>query len=287
MTTEIQTNETFETASVPADRRTIVHIADLHLRDEPDAQSALRAVEDVFLHVARTQPDAALIALTGDIAHHGGRRAYERLADALAAAPEQIGRIPLRLIPGNHDDTGLLARIFPDQAPRRGGGQGPASTALGWCIVEDFPDLTLIRLDTCLPGQPDGALSPARLSWLAEALDRARMPVLILQHHPPFPSGQANLDAFGLADSKRLAEVLRPWRHKIVAMLCGHHHRDAGGLWRGIPVFCNSGLAHGWTLATGPDDPLREVVQDPAHAVVEIGKDTVLSRRIPISGRVE
>ena len=115
------------------------------------------------------QPDAVLV--TGDIAHHASDAEYEQVLELLA-----LLRVPLYVLPGNHDDRRSLHRHF--EVPGADGEPVQYSADLG--------DLRLIAIDTTRPGEDPGALDAARLGWLDEELATApKTPTLLAMHHPP------------------------------------------------------------------------------------------------------
>ncbi len=201
----------------------LVQLSDSHVgADWADTDPVARlaaAIESV--RALRPQPDAVLV--TGDIAHHATDAEYEQVLELLAPL-----RVPLYVLPGNHDDRRSLNRHFG--VPGADGEPVQYSADLG--------HLRLVAIDTTRPGEDPGALDAARLGWLDEELAMApETPTLLAMHHPPLLTGVPVWDELGLPDADRqaLGEVIarHPQVRRIVA---GHFHRTIIGQLAGRAV---------------------------------------------------
>ena len=90
-----------------------IHITDTHfvpkgqiLYGRDPAVALGRCVEDIN----RTQSDADLCVITGDLTHWGEQEAFEHLREYLHKL-----QIPLRLLLGNHDDRETFRSVFHAQ----------------------------------------------------------------------------------------------------------------------------------------------------------------------------
>src|SRR5690606_11798793 len=165
-------------------------------------------------------PDVVL--LTGDLADGGAPEPYVELRRRLAPLP-----MALYLMPGNHDDRSALREAFPEADYLR---QDP--DFLHFDV--DLGRLRLIALDSLVPGQVHGALCPRRLEWLAQRLEEQKdKPVVLAIHHPPFKTGIARMDAYGMLEgAEDFAEIVA--RHpRVERLLCGHLHRAIQVRWAG------------------------------------------------------
>ncbi len=193
----------------------IVQMTDCHLF----AQGAhtLRGVAtwprfEAIVESIRTQlADADLLVLTGDTAHDESAATYEAVSRHLAAWRDRV-----RVIPGNHDDRGLLRASFS---------AGIACLHGRVAFHVRLCDWQVIGLDSQRPGALAGSLGLVQLDWLRSQLQQHEVPTLVFVHHPPVSVGSAWLDKIGLDDAAKLAEVLREMPH-VRLVGCGHVHQE-------------------------------------------------------------
>jgi len=197
----------------------VLQLTDLHLMC--NAEMTLKGVctrqtlEDVLQFVRDAEQagrwDFDHIIITGDIAHDEQLATYEALREMLG---EWLPRC--RMIPGNHDDRGLIRRVFPEIVPAE-----PYVTfsfaADGW---------RLIGLDTHLPGQVAGRIDKEQLDWLAGELRASSSPSTILyMHHPPFHVQSNWLDAINLQEFAAFIGLLGSFP-QVRAICTGHVHQQ-------------------------------------------------------------
>lgn len=201
--------------------RRVVQITDTHLFADPAralkgiaTDAALRAV----LAAARDDLAAAdLVLLTGDLAHDERDETYQRLR-ALVAEYVPVD-VPLRAIPGNHDDPALIAARF------------------GAATVADLGDWVCVPLDSHLPGQVEGRLSVVELARLDDALRQAcGRSVLIAVHHHPVDVGSLWMDGIALTNHEDLFAIIRN-HGNVRAIINGHIHQEFEGERDGVRVF--------------------------------------------------
>lgn len=201
-----------------------VVLSDLHLGPPGTAVNGLDPAKRLVAAVEainRDHPDAAFVALAGDLADRGEVAAYYLLQDILSAL-----RVPCHITLGNHDDPQAFLSVF---GAERLHPQARVSEVL------DQGGYRIILLDTTTPGTHAGALCEGRRNWLIAQLDEAEdRPVIIVMHH------HANrlslpVDLIPLADGAGFAEILK--RHPDVRMvISGHVHLTTSGVWHGLPV---------------------------------------------------
>jgi 3',5'-cyclic AMP phosphodiesterase CpdA len=146
-----------------------------------------------------------LLLLTGDLADDGTPETYARLHASLLT----VG-CPFVVLPGNHDDRAALQDELTGEAVWPG-------------RRLDMADLTLLMLDTSLPGRDEGEVIAEHREWL-EAQETAGRRTVLVMHHPPFKVGIPGMDAIACRGGDRLL----PWlasRPEVEAVLCGHVHR--------------------------------------------------------------
>lgn len=196
----------------------LVQLSDFHIgADWLDVDPVARLAATIdSVRALRFQRDGVLV--TGDIAHHASDAEYEQVLELLAPL-----RVPLYVLPGNHDDRSSLHRHF--------GVPGADGEPVQYSA--DLEHLRLIAIDTTRPGEDPGALDAARLGWLDEELATApKTPTLLAMHHPPFLTGVRAWDELGLPDADRqaLGDVVA--RHaQVRRIVAGHvHHTIIGEL---------------------------------------------------------
>ncbi|HZK91365.1 MAG TPA: phosphodiesterase [Stellaceae bacterium] len=202
------------------------------------------------LNALDPQPDVTVV--TGDLCDHGEIVEYEHLRQLLAPL-----RMPVFLIPGNHDDRDGMRAVHGTD------GYLPAEGFLQYA-VEDFP-LRIVALDTLVAGSHHGLLCEERLRWLDATLtampDR---PTLVLMHHPPFPTGITYMDGHGYHNPGALAEVIA--RHKQVERIaCGHLHRAIDRRFAGTVAGTAPSTAHQIRLDLRPGVRLHFRFEPPGY----------------------
>jgi len=202
------------------------------------------------LNALDPQPDVTVV--TGDLCDHGEIAEYENLRQLLAPL-----RMPVFLIPGNHDSRDGMRAMFS------GGGYLPVEGFLHYAL-EDFP-LRIVALDTLVPGLHYGLLCEERLHWLNVTLAAApNRPTLVLMHHPPFPTGITYMDGHGFHNPEALAAVIA--RHKQVERIaCGHLHRSIDRRFAGTVAGTAPSTAHQIRLDLRPGVRLHFRFEPPGY----------------------
>jgi 3',5'-cyclic-AMP phosphodiesterase len=194
----------------------VAQITDCHIV-EPDtlwagridtAATLARVVER--LNTMAPRPD--VVVVTGDLVNDARPEQYAHLGVILSDLEP-----PLVVLPGNHDDRTELRALFP-QIPA-GGPEERIDV-----VVDDF-GLRIIGLDTTIPGAPGGRYTVDQMGWLDDVLANAPdRPTMIFQHHPPFTTGIAWMDANAFVDAHLMEPVVE--RHRqVLGVACGHMHR--------------------------------------------------------------
>lgn len=105
----------------------------------------------------------------------------------------------------------------------------------------------------------NGGISSRQMQWLKDQLDesgRNGENVLVLAHHPLYPAS-----AFTALNAPEILEVLANYPC-VKAVINGHHHAGAYGVYRNIPCITTEGMVEG--------------KDDNAYGVVEITKDSII-----------
>lgn len=162
-----------------------------------------------------------LLLLSGDLCQDESLAGYVNLRNLL-----EPWRIPLALLPGNHDHPQLMRTVLG-----RGASMAPA-------LVSSQGGHVLL-LDSHKAGATAGWLGRVQLDGLASVLQRLaaapeRRPLLVAVHHPPVPIGDPVMDAIGLHDGPALLELLAQ-APDLVAVVFGHVHQHWAGALPGRP----------------------------------------------------
>jgi 3',5'-cyclic-AMP phosphodiesterase len=201
----------------------LAQLSDLHIGADENGVDPVPGLEAV-VDAVRTLPnrvDAVLVS--GDLTHDGGLREF-------GIAREMLERVdaPLHVLPGNHDDRGLLRETFG----LPGSGEDPVNYSV------EVGELRLVVFDSVVPGQDPGRYDPGQLRWLdAELGTQPARPTLLATHHPPLPTAIREWDGINLEPGQReaLAEVVA--RHpQLRAITGGHLHRIVASTLAGCPV---------------------------------------------------
>lgn len=202
------------------------HISDFHVFARapetslvrPDAEAAARKV---VADIAGLRPGVDAVLFTGDLTDGGSPEDYVLLLDILSPL-----RMPVFVVPGNHDRRATLRAAFAGRLPLGDGPRLDYEARVG--------EVRILALDTLIEGRIEGALSPDQLAWLA---DRLRQPwgglTLILMHHPAFPSGVPTLDAMALREGRAELGRIVAGHSGPLRILSGHIHRPFQALWNG------------------------------------------------------
>jgi 3',5'-cyclic-AMP phosphodiesterase len=203
----------------------IIHLSDIH--------SLVPQLKQLVLHIgARPDLDDCALVVTGDVTDDGQPQEWRAIELALAPL---VGKLPIMVIPGNHD-CGALGVTYDRER---------AETAAKYCrklssppVVDSPTGLKVWELeawrvigldsqrgnaDDWLPPLARGEIGTAQLAALEiELADPA--PTIILLHHHPRWHDQGHL----LEDAGELLRLLER-RPQVKAILFGHQHVE--GLW--------------------------------------------------------
>lgn len=187
----------------------IVQISDCHLPADPKQKyrgiNPCQNLKVLVRKVKGMKPD--LLLATGDLSEDGSRASYRTLQQIF----KPLG-VPVLALPGNHDDPCLLADMFP----------GSPVDTIG---VSSHGPWQIIRLNSCLPGKPEGQLSEKVLYELEEFLtEHEQCPCLIALHHQPITVSSPWIDKYRLMDAENFLQLID--RHpNVKTVTWGHVHQ--------------------------------------------------------------
>ena len=244
---------------------THVCVDGVRLYERIDTNAGLvRAVETI--NHLRPIPD--LVLITGDLVDAGRSEQYA----ALRAILDRL-RAPVHVLPGNHDSRAHLRAAFADHAYL------PKSGFLHYAI--ELGPLTLIALDTVIPGEDGGTLCGERLSWLESTLEQHRhRPVIVAMHHPPVPIGVDWLDRTRCANADGMAQVIGRYSG-VERIVCGHVHRAAQSRFAGTMVATSPSTAYQVALELGHDGEPHLIHEPPAFLLHRWHGGVLLTHVVP------
>lgn len=163
------------------------------------------SLSSVVDHYERGDWRADLVFLTGDLVEDDSREAYRNLRLVVDRL-----RLPVHVVPGNHDVPALIREELPRYR------YCDRTSGAGW---------TLIGLSTHAPGRVDGVIAPQELARVADLLARAETDaVALFLHHPPVSLGSSWMDAISLENRQSLFELIE--RFPVVRVVVfGHAHQ--------------------------------------------------------------
>lgn len=199
----------------------LAQISDLHVRRAQATgakyfdQCALACIK----RVNSVSPEVVLC--TGDLTQTGHAEEYRNLRDLLKSLDA-----PYYLMPGNHDDIGVLREVFESE-PYLFQNDGHISYEI------DAGPLKVLALDSTKPGRAGGFLDRARLSWLDARLRTSdEKPIILALHHPPFAAGIWPLDWLGFINVRELESIVLE-QPRIKRVVSGHVHCARASNWGG------------------------------------------------------
>ncbi|WP_264213191.1 phosphodiesterase [Leisingera thetidis] len=237
----------------------LIWMSDLHFEAEGlvlghDPRLRLQAAVDF---IAQHHADAAACLITGDLVETGTVLNYRALKGVLDQLP-----MPVLPMAGNHDDRKALRETLPV----------PDSAMAGFIQYRaDFGALSVLCLDTLIPGRAAGVLCPDRMAWLQAGLEALNgRPAIVALHHPPMKLGLPMQDPDNLKNGDALLELLAGYPN-VLHLLAGHVHRPCSGTARGIPFATAKSVLY---QAPPPHpawdwDSFRPAAEAPALTVLE------------------
>lgn len=202
----------------------LVQITDLHLYADEQMPLAWcpelnlfpnQQLRQILAHLQTQSIDALLI--TGDLAEDTTLSTYQWLAQALQGLS-----CPIYVIPGNHDDVGLL----------RQGLQGVADFSSHF-FCEDWQ---IIMLDSSVQGQDAGYLTNTVLDDLQQTLSKhLDNPSLVFFHHHPILINCPFMDQVPLQNADELWQIVQQYP-QVKHLYHGHIHREFYAHYAHIPV---------------------------------------------------
>jgi Icc protein len=222
----------------------LIQITDTHilhpgtlLYGHTDTAANLRAV---IAQINRMLPRPELVMITGDLVENPDIISYQHFIELIKPLA-----MPVRVIPGNHDDPQLMLEVFADTP------YFPATDASFQYVIEDLP-FRVIALNSHSDGTELPELGGLRLSWLQNQLNQSDRPVLIAIHHPPMITGIVFMDMAGSEWFQAFKSIVNE-HPQVKLIICGHCHTDLIGRLGQVPVYMAPATAHQLIADRGVD----------------------------------
>jgi Icc protein len=251
----------------------LLHLSDTHFVGEDgllygsvDSEGHLTQLL-AELEGSAARPEA--IVFTGDLADRGDPRAYEKLRALVEPVAARLGA-QLIWVMGNHDNRASFRAGLLDQQPS----MKPVDR------VYDVNGLRIVALDSSVPGEHHGEVTPEQLDWLAEELaSPAPHGTILAMHHPPIPSVLDLAVLVELRDQAALAEVIEG--SDVRSIIAGHLHYSSTAMFAGVPVSVASATCYTQDLNV-PVGGTRGRDGAQGFNLVHVYENTVLHTVVPL-----
>ncbi len=252
----------------------IITLTDIHILPEGKTLIGINPttrLEQAIAHINRTQGDASLCIITGDLTHRGDMESYATLKRVLSGLT-----IPLKILVGNHDLRENFVGAFPENPVDENGFVQFAYDISGYRLIGLDP---LNGPPYNYPESHAGFLCAKRLDFLREALaGAAGRPVVIFMHHPPFDTHFPGMDRIKLHNHEEFRLCLQG--HDVRQIVCGHVHRSISISWNGIPATVYKSLVDQMPFDLVTVDSSLAIAEPPAYGVMLLNGDTVLCHTV-------
>ncbi len=190
----------------------IAQITDLHIVPEKERAYGVNVRENfnkILESIEKEKDDIDYLVVTGDISFREGTQIiYNWVKNKL----DKTG-IEYFIIPGNHDDTCLMQKIFNIPVEINSDNE--------IYYKKDFGFGEVLFLDT---SKDD--MSENQMKWLEESLSKNGKQYLVFMHHPPVKTGMKYMDRdHALKNISQLEEIFNKLQHPI-PVFCGHYHTE-------------------------------------------------------------
>lgn len=238
----------------------IAPISDPHVRPRGvlyngviDTGAALAAV---VAQINALEPLPDLVLLSGDVVDEGSPAEYANAVAVLAGL-----RVPLRVIPGNHDEPGAFRAAFAGHAYL------PPAGPLHFIDDEAGP-VRIVGFDVTVPGFHHGLADAEALAWLGNALAAAPYrPTLVMMHQPPLMTDVPYLDDYRCLGADRLERLVARFP-AVERVLCGHVHRHMAMRFGGTLLCTAPSTATAIALHPVPGAPPASFLEPPGFLLL-------------------
>ncbi len=186
----------------------IGQISDAHIGgdDKPVQEIDVRK-NFLVAYNSESMKDLDLLVLSGDLADAVEPGAYAFIADILKDC-----KVPVCIIPGNHDKIEVMEEFFDFSGKIHN----------GKCYYRyDIDGRSIFFLDSA-----DGTVSSDQLSWLERETAKIDGEILLFMHHPPCYCNHKFMDLrYSLKNMEEVQETLAKIKN-LKHIFVGHYHSE-------------------------------------------------------------
>ena len=185
----------------------IGQISDIHIGDDENLVQGIDVRADFQKALcSKSMEDIDILVLSGDLANEDGEPGAYRFVS------EQVKdlKVPVLVIPGNHDRLETMAKYF-DLEGRIHGGK---------CYFKyEVSGRTFFFLDSAC-----GTVSVEQLEWLKSDAAKVEGEVFLFMHHPPCFCGHRFMDSKYSLKNKEEVQAAFESIPNLTHIFCGHYH---------------------------------------------------------------
>jgi len=187
----------------------IGQISDLHIGEDESLVQGID-VRKNFLEAYKSESmaDLDLLVLSGDLANENAEPgAYSYIANLLKDC-----KVPVCIIPGNHDDIKVMEKFFDLKGKVHN----------GKCYYRyDIDGRSIFFLDSA-----NGTVSSEQLLWLEQETSKVDGEVLLFVHHPPCLCGHKFMDLrYSMKNIDEVQSTLSRIKN-LKHIFVGHYHSE-------------------------------------------------------------
>lgn len=150
----------------------VAQITDIHLTAEPGSKlygvDTALSLQNIVTQIHKLDKKPELIIATGDVAEDGAIKTYQRFCELL----EEV-KIPVYLLPGNHDDLSNMETVF----------NNPEFNCVGATAIRDWG---FIFVNSKVSYQSHGFVDATALIALEQNIIKMEgQSILVAMHHTP------------------------------------------------------------------------------------------------------
>ncbi len=194
----------------------IAQLSDIHIDAAGETPQGIDVRKNFIRILDRIKEDNVdLLVVTGDLCYQTPAvEIYHYINEEIST---RIGAIPIKYIPGNHDDSNMLATHLGAADELKG-------DELYFTYRINGDNRVYIFLDTAR-----GSCSDVQMDWLKKQIfdQKDNAIVVIFMHHPPVIGGVLHMDNRHAMKGKRsFQSLLETYEDHRFEIFCGHYHNE-------------------------------------------------------------